>query len=236
MTFDLVIVEQFGNEAQMGFASHFKAPLITFSSIGLSEWNADLVGNIRLPSIVPVLITRFTNHMGFWQRVQNTIVHIFDSLYRQYFAYPKQEQLLKHYFPRKYSLDEVMGKVDLILMNSDVTTTDPCMLTSAIVEIGGFHVSAKQLPENLKTFLDGAKHGAIYFSMGSNLNSTYFRNETKDAILKVFSKLKQRILWKFESASIDNQNGNLYISEWLPQSDILGKRYYMLLFLSYYYT
>lgn len=30
---------------------------------------------------------------------------------------------------------------------------------------------AKPLPNDLKTFLDGAKDGAIYFSLGSNLQS-----------------------------------------------------------------
>lgn len=40
-----------------------------------------------------------------------------------------------------------------------------------IVNIGGAHIkSGKPLPENIQKFLDGAKDGAIYFSLGLCVN------------------------------------------------------------------
>lgn len=47
--------------------------------------------------------------------------------------------------------------------------------------------------------------------------------ERRSAILKVFSKLKQRVLWKYERDDIQNElPPNVRVSKWLPQNDILG--------------
>lgn len=58
--------------------------------------------------------------------------------------------------------------------------------------------------------------------MGTNLKSTHFPNEVKQALLKVFSELKQTVLWKFEE-NIPNLPKNVHILEWAPQQSILGK-------------
>lgn len=58
--------------------------------------------------------------------------------------------------------------------------------------------------------------------MGSHLKSTDLSTETKQAILKAFSRLKQNVLWKFEDETLTNLPNNVKISKWLPQSDILG--------------
>ena len=42
--------------------------------------------------------------------------------------------------------------------------------------------------------------------------------------LDIFSKLKQRVLWKFEDESIKNLPKNILIKKWLPQTDILAHR------------
>ncbi|KAH8277053.1 hypothetical protein KR026_004437 [Drosophila bipectinata] len=42
-TFDAVIAEVFLNEAQLGLAEHFKAPLIVLSAVGAMPAHADLV-------------------------------------------------------------------------------------------------------------------------------------------------------------------------------------------------
>jgi len=63
----------------------------------------------------------------------------------------------------------------------------------------------------------------IYFSMGSNLRSSNFKNATTKAFLEAFSKLKQRALWKWETDSLPGQPSNVMLGKWLPQSDILGE-------------
>lgn len=69
--------------------------------------------------------------------------------------------------------------------------------------------------QNLKTFLDGATDGAILFSLGSNAKSTFLAKETIKVILSVFSQLKQRVVMKWESNSMEGQPENVFISKWV---------------------
>nr|CAD7437950.1 unnamed protein product [Timema bartmani] len=75
--------------------------------------------------------------------------------------------------------------------------------------------------QNLKTFLDGAKNGAILFALGTNVRSDQLPPETRKSLLDAFSELPQRILWKFETEDLPGKPDNVMISKWLPQSDVL---------------
>lgn len=222
-TFDLVIIEQFVNEAHMGFAPHFNAPLITFSSLGLCEWNSHLIGNVRLPSVTPLTFSPYTDKMTFFQRLHNVFLNLFDVIIKELVAFPHQQELLTKYFPGEMKLKDIMYNASLLLLNSHATTTHPSTLSSSVIEIGGFHVSSKKLPNDIKKYLDESTEGAIFFSKGSNLKSADLPKDKLEGILKAFSKLKQRVLWKFEETDISDKPKNVYISKWMPQSDILGK-------------
>jgi glucuronosyltransferase len=76
--------------------------------------------------------------------------------------------------------------------------------------------------QDIKTYLDEASDGVIYFSLGSNLKSSEMPEDKKQAFLEAFSKLKQRVLWKWETDSLPGQPSNVKLGKWLPQSDILG--------------
>jgi UDP-glucoronosyl and UDP-glucosyl transferase len=45
--------------------------------------------------------------------------------------------------------------------------------------------------------------------------------EKIDVFLKVFGRLKQKVLWKFED-DLAGKPENVKIGAWLPQNDILG--------------
>lgn len=225
--FDLVLVEQFFNEAHHAFAAHFGAPLVLFSSIGSSEWNTHLLGHYNLPSVRPLSFTSFTDSMDFLQRVQNTVFVGFNLLYKHFVVYKAHQQLVDKYFPRPLpSLDVLMYNASLMLYNSDITTSEAAVLPRAAIEIGGFHVNEKPnvLPAEIEKFLAGSTHGAILFSLGGNLNSSNLPKGCIEALLRVFRKLKQRILWKFEEENLPDKPENLLISKWLPQSDILAHK------------
>lgn len=76
--------------------------------------------------------------------------------------------------------------------------------------------------QDIKKFIDDASEGVIYFSIGSNLQSSQMSEGKRQAFLEAFSKLKQRVLWKWETDSLPGQPKNVMISKWLPQSDLLG--------------
>lgn len=70
--------------------------------------------------------------------------------------------------------------------------------------------------------MDKSQHGVIYFSMGSNLRSKHFPDVIKQDLLKMFSKFKQTVIWKFEE-DLPNTPSNVHIVQWAPQQSILGK-------------
>ncbi|RZB40978.1 UDPGT and/or Glyco tran 28 C domain containing protein [Asbolus verrucosus] len=58
--------------------------------------------------------------------------------------------------------------------------------------------------------------------MGSNLKSSELPPVTRDEILKAFSKLKQNVLWKWETDNMPGKPKNVKLMKWLPQSDVLA--------------
>lgn len=74
--------------------------------------------------------------------------------------------------------------------------------------------------------MDEAKHGVIYFSMGSNLKSEDMSESMKKSLLAMFSKLKQTVIWKFES-DLDKVPANVHLVKWAPQQSILGKNAFL---------
>lgn len=78
--------------------------------------------------------------------------------------------------------------------------------------------------QNIASFLDGAEeHGAILFTLGSNVKSSDITPDKLKAILQVFSKLKQKIIWKWEADILPvGKTPNILLLKWLPQDDILA--------------
>lgn len=70
--------------------------------------------------------------------------------------------------------------------------------------------------------MDEAKHGVIYFSMGSNAKSKDFPDVLKQNFLKVLGDVEQTVIWKFEE-DLPNRPNNVHIVQWAPQTSILGK-------------
>ncbi len=64
--------------------------------------------------------------------------------------------------------------------------------------------------------------GFILFSMGSALRGSQMPDHKRRLILGAFAKLKQKVLWKWETETMDDLPKNVKLSKWLPQQDLLG--------------
>ena len=77
--------------------------------------------------------------------------------------------------------------------------------------------------EKLRNFLDSAgKEGVIYVSFGSVLKASVMSEDKRKALLSVFGKLKQKVLWKWETDYMEDKPSNVMLHKWLPQQDVLG--------------
>lgn len=92
------------------------------------------------------------------------------------------------------------------------------------IEIGGFHVKneTKPLPNDIKAFIESAKHGVVYFSLGGNLKPSKMSKEKKRAIQEALSKLKEKVIWKWDDETLVVDKSKFMVRKWLPQDDILA--------------
>lgn len=78
--------------------------------------------------------------------------------------------------------------------------------------------------QDLETIIESAKHGVIYFSLGSHLPSSRLPKKTIEVLLEAFGKLKQTVLWKLDNPAVigDNPPKNLHTQTWFPQNELLA--------------
>ena len=213
----------FMNEALFAMSHLFKAPIVVFSTIGASPWVNGLVGNPAPWAHSPPMILGYSDKMTFLQRTTSVCMNFLEVMIRKFLTLPRQEKLMREFFKDAPDLNSLMTNTSFVLLNSHISLSYPKPQMPNMIEIGGFHVQPpKQLPDDLQKYLDEAKHGVVYFSMGSNLQSKDMPDEIRNAILKTFSKLKQKVLWKWEDESLPGQPDNVKLGKWLPQQDILG--------------
>lgn len=78
--------------------------------------------------------------------------------------------------------------------------------------------------KDLQSFADGAEHGLIIFTLGSNSQVSSMAHSVQQIFFRVFGRLKQRVIWKWEKESFSDLPSNIKLVDWMPQQDLLGKR------------
>ncbi|XP_050298924.1 UDP-glycosyltransferase UGT5-like [Anthonomus grandis grandis] len=221
--FDAIIVEQFHQDGLKAYASVFNCHQILFSSMGPNSLVNPIVGNPQPVSYVPHIFSGdFSKDLSAWSRFKNLGFYVMDYLMTTFFRLPFQAEFAKKICPDCPPITELRMNASLVLLNSHTSIYPALPLVPNMVEIGGYFIDPpKPLPKDLQEFIANAKDGVIYFSMGSNLKSKDLPEATKNGILKVLGKLKQRVIWKFEE-DLPNKPANVLIQKWCPQADILA--------------
>ena len=223
--FDLIILEIFMDDALLGFAHHFNAPVIGLSTFGACKWNTDLIGTPSPPSFVPNPFLSLTDRMTFFERLRNTLMYTTEIIAVNYLNLPSQEEFYaKAFKDPKPTLDYLRrNAVSLVLLNNHFSLSTPRPYLPNMIEVGGMHINRvkKELPEDIKAILDKSKNGTIFFSLGSNIKSKMMPVEKREMFVKVFRELDLTVLWKWEDDDLPGKPENVYIKSWWPQDDIL---------------
>lgn len=221
--FDLIILNWSMNEAFLGIAHHFQAPVVVFSSIGASQLTNKITRNPAPYSYVPNLFVTYPDDMNFLQRMSNAFWSISFTLVDHFINENVQQELLTKHFPKAPPLQALVDNVSLILLNSHFAIEGARPYVPNMIQIGGFHVEKpKPLAGDLKKFLDNASEGAILFSLGTNVKSSHLPKEKLEEIIKCFAKLNLKVIWKFEKQFSSQLPPNVLVDEWFPQTDILA--------------
>uniref|UniRef100_A0A0K8VZZ5 UDP-glucuronosyltransferase n=1 Tax=Bactrocera latifrons TaxID=174628 RepID=A0A0K8VZZ5_BACLA len=225
--YDLLLVEQFYQEAFLALSHIYNIPVVSSSTLGYENHMSQMFGIVSPWSYVPHGFLPYSDRMSFWERVQNTYNSLYEDLHREYVYFPLMDDLVAKYFghlPINLPKVTVMEKnISVMLLNSFAPLTSARPTIDGMVPVGGMHIYPPiALPTDMQKFLDEAEHGAIYFSLGSNVESKDMPPAYLKIFLDVFRTMKQRVLWKFENESITNLPPNVMVKKWMPQSDILA--------------
>ncbi|KAH8314128.1 hypothetical protein KR067_013421, partial [Drosophila pandora] len=225
--YDLLITEQFFNEGALILGHLYQIPIVTLSMSGYANYLSQLVGIVSPWSYVPHKWMAYTDRMTLWERIGNAFVSGSEDLYREFKYYPKQDAILrKHFFnllDRVPTIKELERNISAILLNTYLPLASPRPTSFNMIKVGGVHIEPpKELPKDLQEFLDEATHGAIYFSLGSQVRSAELPPEKLKIFLDVFDSLKQRVLWKFENETLPELPSNVKVQRWLPQGNVLA--------------
>lgn len=228
--FDVIVVEVALIESLFGLSHHFNAPLIGTSAFGASHWTTDLVGSPNFASYVPHTNTKYSDRMSFSERLHNSLFFWTEIILHSRYHLPFQQQMMETYFPNAKnwpSLAQIRKNVSLILLNTHVTYGTPRPYAPNMIEVGGMQIrqKIKPLPAHIQTFLDKAKNGAIFFSLGSNVLLTKLPPHQLQAIQNAFSDHPNiRILIKSdEKVAIPSHKAkDVMIEPWFDQQSILA--------------
>ncbi|XP_040157906.1 UDP-glycosyltransferase UGT5-like [Anopheles arabiensis] len=227
-TFDLLILDQVLCESLLGLAYHYGVPAVVYSADAPNKYTNEMVGNPHNPAYNPIPSLGYSDRMHLVQRVWNTFVSICEQFNYKYLYLPSQEAVYQRYFARRDlpPLLDLIHNVSLVLINSHPVINFARPFVPNMIEIGGAHIRQLEdtgFSQDVINWVEKAKNGVIYFSMGTNIRSADFPDTLREAFVGAFSKLSQvLIIWKWENATLPNQSGNVIIGPWMPQQQLLA--------------
>ncbi|XP_068151179.1 UDP-glycosyltransferase UGT5-like [Drosophila tropicalis] len=229
--FDLVIVGYFMNSSPMAIAKKLKVPLIVQVCNPPSDMTAGrMLGNPKELSYVSAQSASVND--GEPQTFGKRLANIFTSLGVNAFMYFVDKANEQNYY-KLFGDDTSFGdyadltkNISLMFFASHAPSEGPIRPNvPGVIEVGGIQVKERPdpLPQNMKDFIGNATNGAILLSLGSNIKGSHIKADTMQIMFKVLSKLKQRVIWKWED--LDNTpviSDNILYSKWVPQDDVLA--------------
>lgn len=224
--FDLLIIERFLSAPMVAFAELFDCPAIDISPLdNFAHWHEEM-GNEVNPAIHSEVMISFEHgKLSFaerWTSLKYYLKHNFlmTPTYNRAF-----DDVIRRHFPTVTKpVTELHSRIQLMMTNTNPAFGWLRPLLPNTIQLGFMHIEPpKPLPAgDLKTFLDNSKHGVIYMSFGSNVQSKELGLEVQQMFLKVFKSLRYDVVWKFETDDLPNKPDNVMISKWLPQADLLA--------------
>ncbi|XP_026735436.1 UDP-glucuronosyltransferase 2B31-like [Trichoplusia ni] len=219
--FDLLILEACSRPALI-YSHIYKAPVILMSSFGAIFDNFAVIGAPSHPLLYPDVLRQKLYNLTMWEKITELRTNYkISSIYAQNVV--QEDKLLRSLFgPDTPSLTDLANNVDMLFLNVYPVFDGIRPVPPTVVYTGGLHQKPeKELPDDLKTYLDSSKNGVIYISFGTNVDPTLLPPARVQVLVKAFSQLPYDVLWKWNGDELPGRTANIRISKWLPQSDLL---------------
>lgn len=147
--FDLIIIDLTLEECYLGFVPVFgNPPVIAITAYVTPPWFSTIVGNPQLLSFTNSYILPFTDHMTFFQRMINLMLHNYVAYYRKFHHLPIMDNIAQEYFGKSTPLpSEIEKNISLVMVNTHFSLDYPRPLLPAMITVGGMHVTpGRELP------------------------------------------------------------------------------------------
>ncbi|XP_058826486.1 UDP-glucosyltransferase 2-like isoform X2 [Topomyia yanbarensis] len=222
--FDAVIVEYFQMTPFFAFAELYNAPMIGITSIDSIAMCHGIVGNAANAVANPELHHKFSKDLNFLQRMEAFITMLIMNYYLFPREFAKYDEIIEHNFGSNMTKSEqLMHRIDFLMTNVEPALGFIRPTIPGAIQLGFLHVKPpKALPTELQQYLDNARHGVIYFSLGTLIRTTALNERNVQLFLDVFRSLKYDVLWKCDSQIDLNGAENVRLMTWLPQQDVLA--------------
>ncbi|OWR54574.1 UDP-glycosyltransferase UGT33J1 [Danaus plexippus plexippus] len=219
--FDLILIESIVRPA-LAYSYVFKAPVILVSSFTAVFSNNKIIGSPTHPLLYPICFRNRLYNLSFAEKIHQLYLHYMYE-YADYLNEKEESNILRKIFGSEFpSLHELGNNVDMLLLNIHSLWADNQPVAPNVIYMGGIHqLPRKELPKDLKSYLDSSKSGVIYVSFGTNVLSNMIPEKQIVAIINVLSKLPYDVLWKWDGDSLPLTSTNIRTSKWFPQSDLL---------------
>lgn len=227
--FDLFILGWTYNDFLLGIAAHFKCPSIVFHTVATTKSIRDFVASpTAVQNNQASAIVHRQTEITFFKRISFLWEHAVEFVMMEFYNCFVLRPYYNQHFPatKNYpSFRDVKRNVSLVFVGHHFSQGAIRPTVPNLIEIGGIQIKTEPdpLPPTIEEFLRNATDGAILFSLGTNVNSVDFASEKLEAILRVFSRLSQKVIWKWDGDVLPrNKSDNVLMAKWLPQDDILA--------------
>ncbi|KAL0276589.1 UNVERIFIED_CONTAM: hypothetical protein PYX00_004135 [Menopon gallinae] len=199
-------------------------PVVGLTPFGRPSWVLDVLENPVMYSSHPHSFLPYGEEMSFIQRVNNVLFYMFSWITRSVYMI-EQNILAKDAFGNDLEpLEKILGRMNIIMVNSNEGLDFPYPKVPGLIHVGGLHIDPpKPLPEEIRSYLDNATHGAVYFSLGTNIFTSHLSKEKLAMLSDAFRQLAPvRILIKWETDENVKMPENVKLLKWIPQNDVLA--------------
>ena len=229
--FDVAMVIPFyGDEVGYYLANRFNASLVLYFTGQVSlSWVDEAMGQPHNTAYLPTALLPYTSEMNFFQRAINTIGNfVFHKILRNIIILGKDRAILQKHFPN----EEIPDLVELERTASLSFSFGHPLLMDGWRPLAPNHVflgmmnckKVKQLDPNdkIRKYLDEATDGVIYVSFGTVIKAAFMSDDKRKMFLNTFKDRKEKVLWKWETETMEGKPNNVMLSKWLPQQEVLA--------------
>lgn len=227
--YDVMLVGDYYQEALLYLAELSNCPVI-----GLSPSVAEITSHYFL-GLGALNVYRFHDLMIDQSGPADTSLALYAKKKYLENYLPQQEALVKEYFQlpieSTVNFPNVYKRVLYVLTNTYSNFDPPSLaITGKEIQVGGFWIRApKELPRDIKDFLQDANYGAILVSLPSQVYGVSFNLDIISVLMNSLGGMRQKILFEWDGAKIPDLPTNVLVRRWIPMSDILAHPYVQLM-------